>query len=337
MIRRRPLVLAALLACACAPAPVVVPEAPRPSWPAAPARPLVRYVGAFPDATTRREAPPWWKRAFHLAFGIDDGPRADAALLARPFGLAAAGDRLYVADPDARRVLRVEWRRNAWEAVECASRPWVMPMAVAAADDATLWVADAGAGALVHVAGDRCDVVGQGALERPTGVALAGGRVYAVDPPRHEIVTFSPDGREVARFGARGGAAGQFNYPTSLAVDADGRLLVVDALNFRVVRLDPDGRFVGAFGEAGDGGGAFGRPKAVAVDPGGHIYVTDAQNDVVIAFNGGGRFLAAAGGAEPSPGSLDVPAGVAVSGAYLFVADSQEHRVQIYALLEAEP
>jgi DNA-binding beta-propeller fold protein YncE len=330
------LALAFGLACASGQAGPSPPAGPPPRWPPAPAQARILFEDSFPSP---RRAPPqtsFWGRVWNAVVGLGDDRRDDPPLQ-RPFGIALGGDRLLVADPDLRTVLSVDWRAGTSEAVTCPSRDWILPMGVAAGEAGSIWVADAGAHALVEVAGGRCRSVGAGVLDRPTGVAVGAGRIYAVDTPRHEVIAFSPAGAPVARVGVRGEEDGQLNFPTALAVLADGTLLVVDALNFRVARFTADGRWLRSFGNPGDGGGAFGRPKAIAADAQGRIYVTDALNDVVVVFSPEGEFQLAFGGRGDGPGALTLPAGVAVGADRVFVADSFNRRVQIYQLLGERP
>ena len=242
-----------------------------------------------------------------------------------------------VADADRSLVLRIHPRAEEAVALECRGRPWKLPLAVAVGPDRSVYVADGGLGLVLRLLADgSCAAIGAGVLERPAGLAFAAGRIYVVDPPKHQISAFSPDGIEQLRFGARGEGKGQLNFPTAIAAGKEDTLLVVDALNYRVVRFGKDGTFLGSFGEPGDGAGAFGRPKGVAVDPRGRVYVSDAQHDVVIVFSAGGSFEVALGGSGQGPGSLTLPAGIAVGDGFLYVADSYNHRVQIFQLLGGE-
>ena len=340
MRRAANLSCAALCALACAhpSAPTEPAEAETRSWPEAPARPIVRFVESFP----RPDAPPvrasFWSRMASFIVGVEDKSQQPARLLQRPFGLAAVERGFVVADPDARAVLRVNLRDGASTPLECRGYPWRMPMAVAAAPDGALYVADGEAGLVLRIAPDGgCLAIGAGALERPSGLTFVAGRIYVVDPPRHRVVAFAPDASEVLRFGARGDWDGKLNFPTGIGAGEGDTLLVVDALNFRIVRYRTDGTALDSFGGPGDGSGAFGRPKAVATDAVGRIYVTDAQHDVVVVFSRPGHFETAIGGPSAAPGSLTLPAGVAVGDGYLYVADSYNHRVQVYQLLGEAP
>ncbi len=307
------------------------------AWPAPPEPEVARYAGTFPDPQ-KQPASPAWRRVVSVILGTPS-PRPTRPPLARPFGVASATNHdLLVADPDAPAVLRVSWSTGAWSDVRCAGDAWQAPIAIAVDDSGAAWVADAGAAAVVRVApSGACERIGAGVLGRPTGIAALGGRVYVVDAPRHRVVAFDDRGREVLRFGERGTGDGQLNFPTAIAAARDGTLLVVDALNFRVVRFDLEGRFLGAFGEPGETIGRFGRPKAIAVDGRGRIFVSDAEFDVVLVFSPAGAFETVLAGSGSGPGQLVLPAGLATSPGLLYVADSYNRRVQVYALAGETP
>ena len=340
--RARMVWCAAALAAACAHAPPAAPDAaataavePPPAWPAPPAAPRVRWSASV-AVEVRRPEEGWWRRLGRAVLGFspadDDAPR-----LRRPFGIASAGDRLWIADPDGPAVYRLA-PGGALERVSCRGREWVAPMAIAVAPDGTAYVADGGAGAVIRVPpGGPCAAIGEGTLVRPTGLALAAGRVYAVDPAQHAVFAFAPDGTAALRFGEPGGGPGQLEAPSGLGVDGEGNLLVVDALNFRIARFAPDGRFLGAFGERGDRGGELARPKGVAVDGRGRIFVTDAQRGVVVVFSGDGAFDIVFGEDGERPGQLALPAGIEVRGNQVMVADSGNHRIDVYELVGETP
>jgi len=329
-----------LLACCAHEPPVISSDDAREArvWPAPPARPLVRFLGSFPRGDRAAAPTSFWQRVASLIVGTEPAASRQGPLLERPFAVAAIRGGFIVADPDGRKVLRVNTNENRITALECPEHPWKMPLALAAEPEGQVCVADGGAGLVLCLSRDgTCRAIGAAALERPSGLALLAGRIYVADPPRHQIVAFAPDGRELLRFGSRGESSGEFNFPSGLGADADGTLLVVDALNFRIVRCSPEGEVLDSFGEPGDGSGAFGRPKGVATDAAGRIFVSDAQNDVVIVFSRMGAFQTAVGGTGAEAGSLTLPAGVALGDGMLYVADSYNHRVQIFQLLAGEP
>ena len=76
-------------------------------------------------------------------------------------------------------------------------------------------------------------------LLRQAGVALDEKRrkLYVADAKKHNITAYSLDGKFLHTIGKRGNNAGEFNFPTSIALDSSGNLYVVDTGNFRVQGL----------------------------------------------------------------------------------------------------
>jgi DNA-binding beta-propeller fold protein YncE len=335
--------LLAVLAAACVSAHggAAAAEAPGAApggvvWPRPPAAPRVRRTGAA--TLTRRPADAsWWKKALRFVAGVGSEDAAADALV-RPFDVAVRADGSFVlADPDRPGVL--DYARDGTFAAEltCAAHAWAAPMSVALSDDGAVWVADAAEGAVVRWTPQGCRVLRPEGLERPTGLAVAGGRIAVADPPAHRVVVLSPEGDVLARLGARGAGDSGFNFPSDVAAAPDGSLYVVDALNFRVVHLASDGRWLGAFGAPGEQGAGLARPKGVHVDEAGRVWVTDAQRDVVLVFRPGGdlEYLLGEPGAEP--GQLAHPAGLSTRSGRLVVADSVNRRAEIYELLGGAP
>ncbi len=105
---------------------------------------------------------------------------------------------------------------------------------------------------------------------------------------------FGPTGPySLADEAGAGTEGGQFNAPRGIDVADDGTTYVVDAGNHRVQVFDPFGDFVRAFGRQGAEPGQF------------------------ASFPGGGQ-----GG----------PGGIAVDGDRVYVADTWNHRIQVFSL-----
>jgi len=330
--------LAALAAAGCAHAPSSPDGAPTPgraTWPPPPEAPRVAWSAAYPSAAAAPPPKSFWRHLAGAIAGTDDAAEEHVTALERPFGVAASAQAAWIADPEGHRVLRVDWRRNTAQPVVCPGRAWKSPMAVAAGIDGAVFVADDGA--IVRVTRGECTDLAPGAMERPTGIALSGGRIYVVDPPRHEVVALEQDGTVALRFGSQGKEEAQLNYPTAIAAGAEGELLVVDALNFRVARFSPDGTFLGALGEDGETAGSFSRPKGIAIDGEGRIYVSDVQRDAILVYARGGTFEFAIGRSGQGAGEFLLPAGLAIDGRTLYVADSYNRRVQVFEIVGDSP
>jgi sugar lactone lactonase YvrE len=258
--------------------------------------------------------------------------------LARPFGVAVAADgRLAVTDPGAR-VVRVYLPRQN-EDLELRDG-LATPLAAAFVDELVV-VADGQAGGLLGfdaTTGARRELSWKlPAFTRPTGLAFdaARGRLFVVDALQHRVHVVSTTGDAPRAFGSRGEAAGAFNFPTHVAVDARGHVWVADSLNFRVQHFDEQLAVVGQLGGQGDEVGSTPRAKGLAVDTAGTVWVVDGSADVVQGFDAQGRLVGVFGGSGAQEGRFWLPAGLAcdVRGR-LYVADTWNGRVQAF---EVEP
>jgi DNA-binding beta-propeller fold protein YncE len=63
--------------------------------------------------------------------------------------------------------------------------------------------------------------------------------VYLADGGGDRIQMFDSDGAFLTKWGTNGSDAGQFYYPTGLAIDSSGNLYVVDQNNHRVQKFGP--------------------------------------------------------------------------------------------------
>jgi DNA-binding beta-propeller fold protein YncE len=114
-------------------------------------------------------------------------------------------------------------------------------------------------------------------------------------------------------------------------------LYVTDSMNFRIQILSREGRYISSFGQLGDGSGDFNRPKGVAVDSDGHVYVVEGLHDVVQIFDGAGRFLLSFAEPGHGDGELWLATGIAIADDRIYVADSSNHRVQVFEYLKETP
>lgn len=97
-----------------------------------------------------------------------------------------------------------------------------------------------------------------------TDVAFApNGHVYVADGYTNaRIVEFSPEGRKVREWGARGDGRSEFVLPHSIAIDDNGTVHVADRENGRIQRFSLDGQWVGQTFVGG-------KPFTIAVTPDG--------------------------------------------------------------------
>ena len=259
------------------------------------------------------------------------GPQGEA-LFERPYGVAWDGDDLLVADPGARKVVRIQSDGR----VRAPEEAQVGPVGVAAcAQGVVATDPEGGRLALLDAELRVTEWTAEG-LSRPTGVACEGGNLYVVETGAHRLLLFEADGtRRVV--GQRGTDRGSFNFPTTVTV-AGGSLLVGDTLNFRVQRIDIEtGGAEDVFGRLGDAPGEMPRIKGLAVDAAGQVWVSDAHTDRVSLYTANGRLLLTLGGRGDDPGRFSFPAGIAAHpDGRVAVVDSFNRRIQVFRIVERE-
>ncbi len=315
-------------------------------WPELPQTPRFRYLGElvgernFGLRDDRRGA---LRRAFDWLTGLDARHRQPLRLRRPVSGASLPDERIFVSDAGLQAVAVFDLRQRA---VQLWQRAWGeqrfrAPGGVVAEAGGGLLVADAELGAVFRLDadGEPRERIGDGLLQRPTGLARdpASGRLYVADTAAHDIKVFAPSGELLDVLGGPGSAAGRFNAPTHLAF-AGGDLYVTDTFNARVQRLDVggDGEALASIGRRGLYVGDLYRPKGVAVDDEQRVYVVESYYDHLLVFDGGGRLLLPIGGAGRGPGQFFLPAGVWLDGRdRIYVADMFNARVVVIQFLGA--
>jgi sugar lactone lactonase YvrE len=196
----------------------------------------------------------------------------------------------------------------------------------------------------------------QNELFSPNDVAVdMSGNVYVADSLNNRIQKFQSDGTIVKMWGSMGTGNGQFNFPSSIAVDQSGNvsagtscdpqdpcIYVTDQNNNRIVKFRSDGTFIATWGWgvtdgsamsevctsscqagiSGSGAGQFSGPAGIAVDGAGNVYVADAGNSRIQKF--------LSDGTVPTLwGTSGTDGGVAVDGnGDVFVADGSNDSIQ---------
>jgi DNA-binding beta-propeller fold protein YncE len=149
--------------------------------------------------------------------------------------------------------------------------------------------------------------------------------IYAVDQGHTRIVKFSPDGRVLAVWGSKGTGDGQFDDPTSVAVDpTSGKAYVADPRNKRIQVFDSNGKFLTKWVIP-----EWGRPAGfedLAIDSKvGRLYASSANIDTVLIFDLNGTRI---GTLTPKPSDrLEGPSALALVQRKLYVLNMHGNRV----------
>ena len=278
-------------------------------------------------------------------------PHTLATLVAqRPFGVAAAGGLIYVADP-VNRVVRV---------VDPAPGVAGCPCESILVGNGSFGVTTSGADPASVALGGPYGV----SAVQPAGAPV---EVFVADTYGHQVLRVGqgPDGARTVTvvagtgdfgFSGDGGTAvsAQLNSPYGVARDPSRRLTyIADTLNNRVRVVRPDGTITtvigtGAAGFSGDGGpgvaAQLNQPRGLALDSSGNLFVADTFNHAVRRLDAvSGVLTTVAGNGSPGSGgdggpavraSLRFPAGVAVDSAVppaLYIADTMNHNIRVVA------
>lgn len=135
--------------------------------------------------------------------------------------------------------------------------------------------------------------------------------------------------RVVEVLGEPGNKAGQFNFPTGIAVDPTGILYIADSYNHRVQRITPAAD-VAIIGCRGGGRGQFQSPQGIATDSRQSIYVVEQGSHRVQKFSVNGTIELVFGRIGTRFGEFRSPSGIAVapSTGHIYVADTGNARIQ---------
>jgi DNA-binding beta-propeller fold protein YncE len=137
----------------------------------------------------------------------DAGKKTNQCLMNGPRAIALAGEKVYIADTDAHRVLVLDLN-----------------------------------GKTLFTWGTKGDKPGQ--FRAPAGIAIdEQGRVYVADTENHRIQVFDADGKLVRSFGTKGSGLREFNRPSGITAQR-GLLYVADTGNSRVQILTYAGIFM---------------------------------------------------------------------------------------------
>ena len=178
-------------------------------------------------------------------------------------------------------------------------------------------------------------------LVRPLGVLATADRVYVTDSRRGSLDVFTPAGARVAVWGK-----GKLVVPLYVAKNPKTGELWVSDRRLRAIEIfSPQGKLLRAFDPKlpksqlpkFKTGGVQWEPLAIAFAPDGTLYVTEILNGHrLLIFSPDGVFKRSVGSsglvndAKQGPGVFQFPNSVKVLGDEVWVADSNNRRIQVF-------
>ena len=266
------------------------------------------------------------------------GKRVDK-LLSKPHGVAVDknGD-IYVSD-GRQRVLVFDRNRRLKATLDPGLDPKKKNnfrgyLGVAVSDNGNVYIADKVQNKIfiVDPGGRR---VGEINVMMPTALTVANNKLYAAT--YGPVIVYDLKGRQLKKFGRRGGGPNQFDFPGGIAADKKGNIYVSDSNNNRLVAVDPDGKPLWTVGKKGatmnDPNRTFGLPSGLTIDDNEILYMIDAFNGTIYAYNTNGKKLIEIGEWGQKEGQFYYPAGMTFAGGRAFtIADKYNDRLQTIEL-----
>jgi DNA-binding beta-propeller fold protein YncE/copper chaperone CopZ len=212
--------------------------------------------------------------------------------------------------------------------------PLRRPQALALAPDGTLWIADSQNRRVVKSTSDGqlLATYAPKGLLRPAGIDVSqDGMVAVADFLADKIWLLDTDGKTVGSFGGSGNKPGQFDAPADVLFLDDGTLLVIEFEGARLQHVDRKGKALAVVTGDGTPVGRFTYPTKLQRGADGRIRVSDTYAHRVVTVDDHYLPASAFGKSGRYAGDLQIPGGVAVTDSSLWIADFDNHRVDVLA------
>ncbi|CAF1075662.1 unnamed protein product [Adineta steineri] len=179
-------------------------------------------------------------------------------------------------------------------------------------------------------------------LYYPSGITIGiDNALYVSDFNNNRVLRFpegSLTGSLVAGTGVAGSSNNQLSGPTGLYIDTSFNLYVADSANYRIMFWQQNSFFgvrVAGSGSSGNTLSSFGAVGGIFVDSQKNIYLCDKNNNRIMRFSPNTTFATIVGGtgiAGNSNQQLNSPVSLYFDepNSYLYVSDSNNHRIQRY-------
>jgi DNA-binding beta-propeller fold protein YncE len=304
---------------------------------------VVRQIGiiAFISLLFATSSAAYQQVEFVREIGAAGKKARDQRILSSPLSVAVAGDRLYVADTDAHRVIVLDRSGkiiHSWGAKGNKPGQFKSPAGIAVDERGRVFVADTGnhriqvfdgEGKLLRAFGAKGD--GPGEFDSPSGIAASRGLVYVADTDNSRMQVLTGDGIFLNEFTVKL-ENDEMKEPIGVAVDAQNRIYVLDRSRDAVRIFSPDGVQMRMFGARGSGSEGFDKPGGIALDRQGNIYVADTGNHMFKKFDPRGRLLGSAGCRGDGPGQFREPRGIVVDRENtISVLDAEKNTLQMFS------
>jgi streptogramin lyase len=160
----------------------------------------------------------------------------------------------------------------------------------------------------------------------PRRIAIgADNSIYVVDQGRTRIVKLNTTGRVLSAWGSKGSADGQFDDPTSVAIDPNtNKVYVADPRNKRIQVFDSNGKFLNSW-RVPEWGQAQGFEDLAVDSERGRVYASSGNMNAIAVLDLNGTRVANL--TTQYPQRLDRPSGLALRNGKLYVLNMAGNNV----------
>jgi len=175
------------------------------------------------------------------------------------------------------------------------------------------------------------------ALPGDIAVSASTGRIYVTDSKNNIVKIYNADGSLYSVVGSRGSNAGQFIFPTGIAVDdTNSELLVGDEMYngtewvSRIQIFDLNGNYTGVITL----GASYNvKVQGITIDSLGRVYAVNPLKGRVDVYERTGTYLSSIGKIGTASGELKIPSDAVIdSNSRLLIASSDSSRVVLYGI-----
>jgi len=163
----------------------------------------------------------------------------------------------------------------------------------------------------------------------PCGVDISiHGELFLVDDENYRVLKFNTQRESDLSFGDFDWGEGKLDQPCKVLVSRDDKIYVSDQAAGRIVVFDYYGNYLTYWGK-----GILSQPRGLCQTPSGYILVADWENHRIVVFDPAGRPVYQWGSRGDKLGAFNHPADVACHGDKVYVADSDNHRIQVFSIV----
>lgn len=269
------------------------------------------------------------------------GKPAAQRLVNGPRALALFGDKMFIADTEAHRVLVLD--RDGKTVLKWGTKgdklgQFKLPLGIAVDEQGRVYVSDTGNGRIQVFDGEGKFIRSIGSkgsglkqFSSPAGMAVARGLVYVADTGNSRVQILTTEGIFVSEITVKT-KKDEMKEPIDVAVDPQNRIYVLDSDDNKVRVFDASGAQINVFGSKGKGTEGFNEPEGLAVDAYGTIYVSDKGNYKLKKFDSQGKLLGSIGSEGNGPGQFRRAAGLDVDrDGKVYVLDAGKNTLQVFS------